>query len=64
MGRPLAQNSICVQDALVKIAKKLKKNNVAVDVVSFGSGGCACPLPCPALAHPGYGELVAESLLG
>ncbi len=25
------------QDALVKIAKKLKKNNVAVDVVSFGS---------------------------
>jgi hypothetical protein len=26
-----------VQDKLVKIAKKLKKNNVAVDVVSFGS---------------------------
>ena len=25
------------QDALVKIAKKLKKNNVAVDIVSFGS---------------------------
>ena len=24
------------QDALVKIAKKLKKNNVAVDVVGFG----------------------------
>lgn len=24
------------QDALVKIAKKLKKNNVAVDIVSFG----------------------------
>jgi len=27
---------LCQQDALVKIAKKLKKNNVAVDVVSFG----------------------------
>lgn len=26
----------CPQDALVKIAKKLKKNNVAVDLVSFG----------------------------
>jgi hypothetical protein len=26
-----------MQEALVKIAKKLKKNNVAVDVVSFGS---------------------------
>lgn len=25
-----------LQDALVKIAKKLKKNNVAVDIVSFG----------------------------
>lgn len=25
-----------LQDLLVKIAKKLKKNNVAVDVVSFG----------------------------
>lgn len=25
------------QDTLVRIAKKLKKNNVAVDVVSFGS---------------------------
>lgn len=25
-----------LQDMLVKIAKKLKKNNVAVDVVSFG----------------------------
>ena len=25
------------QDSLVKIAKKLKKNNVAVDIVSFGS---------------------------
>lgn len=27
---------VCVQDMLVKIAKKLKKNNVAVDIVSFG----------------------------
>ena len=26
-----------VQEKLVKIAKKLKKNNVAVDVVSFGA---------------------------
>lgn len=25
------------QDKLVKIAKKLKKNNVAVDIVSFGA---------------------------
>ena len=25
------------QETLVKIAKKLKKNNVAVDIVSFGS---------------------------
>lgn len=27
----------CLQDKLVKVAKKLKKNNVAVDVVAFGS---------------------------
>lgn len=27
---------VLLQDALVKIAKKLKKNNVAVDIVSFG----------------------------
>ena len=27
------------QDKLVRIAKKLKKNNVAVDVVAFGSEG-------------------------
>ncbi len=26
-----------MQESLVKIAKKLKKNNVAVDIVSFGS---------------------------
>lgn len=26
-----------MQERLVKIAKKLKKNNVAVDVVSFGA---------------------------
>ena len=28
---------VCLQESLVKIAKKLKKNNVAVDIVSFGS---------------------------
>lgn len=28
------------QDSMVKIARKLKKNNIAVDIVSFGSGGC------------------------
>ena len=28
---------LCLQESLVKIAKKLKKNNVAVDIVSFGS---------------------------
>ncbi|KAL4854411.1 26S proteasome non-ATPase regulatory subunit 4 [Chlorella vulgaris] len=33
VGSPIAED----KDALVKIAKKLKKNNVAVDVVSFGS---------------------------
>lgn len=27
---------VLTQDLLVKIAKKLKKNNVAVDIVSFG----------------------------
>ena len=29
--------STAVQDKLVKVGKKLKKNNVAVDIVSFGS---------------------------
>lgn len=29
--------SVCFQNKLVRIAKKLKKNNVAVDIVSFGS---------------------------
>jgi len=33
VGSPIAEE----KDALIKIAKKLKKNNVAVDVVSFGS---------------------------
>ncbi|KAG7673779.1 hypothetical protein Ndes2526B_g02751 [Nannochloris sp. 'desiccata'] len=33
VGSPIAEE----KDALVKIAKKLKKNNVAVDIVSFGS---------------------------
>jgi 26S proteasome regulatory subunit N10 len=32
IGSPIAEE----KDALVKIAKKLKKNNVAVDIVSFG----------------------------
>ncbi|KAL4423804.1 hypothetical protein ABPG75_001105 [Micractinium tetrahymenae] len=32
IGSPIAED----KDALVKIAKKLKKNNVAVDIVSFG----------------------------
>ncbi|KDD74178.1 hypothetical protein H632_c1509p1 [Helicosporidium sp. ATCC 50920] len=33
IGSPIQED----QEALVKIAKRLKKNNVAVDVVSFGS---------------------------
>ncbi|GAB4815088.1 hypothetical protein N2152v2_002134 [Parachlorella kessleri] len=33
VGSPISED----KDALVKISKKLKKNNVAVDVVSFGS---------------------------
>lgn len=33
VGSPIAEE----KEALVKIAKKLKKNNVAVDIVSFGS---------------------------
>ena len=50
------------QDALVKIAKKLKKNNVAVDIVSFGcevrpsslsSIFCPCPVALLLLAVAG-----------
>ena len=33
----LAESGHGVQDKLVKVGKKLKKNNVAVDIVSFGS---------------------------
>jgi hypothetical protein len=33
---PLHPPCLPLQEALVKIAKKLKKNNVAVDIVSFG----------------------------
>lgn len=33
IGSPIMEN----KEALIKIAKKLKKNNVAVDIVSFGS---------------------------
>ncbi len=35
--RPLYLSLTLHQDKLVKIAKKLKKNNVAVDIVSFGA---------------------------
>lgn len=34
VGSPVSES----KEALVKIAKKLKKNNVAVDLVLFGSG--------------------------
>jgi hypothetical protein len=33
---PLPVGRLSLQDTLVKIAKKLKKNNVAVDIISFG----------------------------
>lgn len=35
VGSPLESPSLS-QDALVKLAKKMKKNNVAIDIVSFG----------------------------
>ncbi len=30
------------QDEMIKLGKKMKKNNVAVDVVLFGEEGLAC----------------------
>ena len=37
VGSPLAGEA-AEQDRMVKLAKRLKKNNVAVDVVAFGEG--------------------------
>ena len=37
VGSPL-QGEAAEEGAMVKLAKKLKKNNVAVDVIAFGEG--------------------------
>jgi 26S proteasome regulatory subunit N10 len=46
VGSPLATSGETgakgVEDALIKLGKKLKKNNVAVDVIVFGDEGIAC----------------------
>lgn len=38
VGSPLDDPSPDAQRALIRLAKKLKKNNVALDVVAFGDG--------------------------
>jgi 26S proteasome regulatory subunit N10 len=38
VGSPLEDASAEAERALVRLAKKLKKNNVALDVVAFGDG--------------------------
>jgi 26S proteasome regulatory subunit N10 len=38
VGSPLQDTSADAERALVRLAKKLKKNNVALDVVAFGDG--------------------------
>ena len=38
VGSPLEDTSAEAERALVRLAKKLKKNNVAVDLIAFGDG--------------------------
>jgi 26S proteasome regulatory subunit N10 len=38
VGSPLEDSSPDAERALVRLAKKLKKNNVALDVIAFGDG--------------------------
>jgi 26S proteasome regulatory subunit N10 len=38
VGSPLQDTSADAERSLIKLAKKLKKNNVALDVVAFGDG--------------------------
>lgn len=38
VGSPLEDTSAEAERALIRLAKKLKKNNVAVDLIAFGDG--------------------------
>ncbi|KAF4616038.1 hypothetical protein D9613_011411 [Agrocybe pediades] len=38
VGSPLGDGPAADEQAMIKLAKKLKKNNVAVDIVAFGDG--------------------------